>query len=131
MAISMGSRWMLVLLEAVPRGYINVSEVGCREPSSSPWNRLPSASYGEEGEGRVRCGARRCSTMHVCDSTRCMAPPPPQGTAVTHPRLCPSLQDGLQGDAGLMKGSRPNILQLCLCKGQSRAALGLLSSHCL
>lgn len=43
-AISMGSRRMVVLLEAVPSGYIRVSEVGCREPSSSPWNRLPSAS---------------------------------------------------------------------------------------
>lgn len=40
----MGSRRMVVLLEAVPSGYIRVSEVGCREPSSSPWNRLPSAS---------------------------------------------------------------------------------------
>lgn len=44
MAISMGSRRMLVLLEVVPSGYIKVSEVGCREPSSSPWNRLPRAS---------------------------------------------------------------------------------------
>jgi len=43
-AISMGCSWMLVLLEAVPSGYIRVSEVGCKEPSSSPWNRLPSAS---------------------------------------------------------------------------------------
>lgn len=44
MAISMGSRWMLVLLEAVPSGYISVNEVGCREPSSKPWNRPPRAS---------------------------------------------------------------------------------------
>lgn len=35
---------MLVLLEAMPSGYIKVSEVGCSEPSSSPWNRLPKAS---------------------------------------------------------------------------------------
>lgn len=47
MAISMESRWMLVLLEAVPSGYISVSEVGCREPSSSPRNRPPRASWGE------------------------------------------------------------------------------------
>uniref|UniRef100_A0A8C0UBT0 Uncharacterized protein n=1 Tax=Cyanistes caeruleus TaxID=156563 RepID=A0A8C0UBT0_CYACU len=51
-AISMGSRRMLVLLEAVPSGYMSVSEVGCREPSSSPWNRPPRASWGERRKKR-------------------------------------------------------------------------------
>ena len=41
---------MLVLLEAVPSGYIKVSEVGCRELSSSPWNRLPRASWRKRRE---------------------------------------------------------------------------------
>lgn len=71
MAISMGSRRMLVLLEAEPSGYMSVSEVGCREPSSSPWNRPPRDSWGRRGPGEdVMPGTALCpgqpGTRHDC-----------------------------------------------------------------
>lgn len=74
MAISMGFSWMLVLLEAVPSGYIRVSDVGCREFSSSPWNRLPSASYGETSGVLLMS---RMGQPHTMPTSSCPSPQHP------------------------------------------------------